>query len=215
MLLPLFPPASRYHVPGNVPHTPPLRPPRAVANLWDPVTNQSTPGQAKHTRTLLWHMLAGSPDITATCHILTSPNTQLRQPGLPGSQCSPWEFKPSNKALGGFKPCSCWGHRNIQDLLHRGEATLVLRHSQGCLYLQGRVQPPSLLSFPILSSHLWWMCCLNQPRSHVTSSFSLGIKGALLGIFKRAKIKRHETKVNLKNSPYQGLEQTPEIMKLC
>lgn len=141
MLLPLFPPASRYHVPGNVPHTPPLRPPRAVANLWDAVTNQSTPGQAKHTRTLLWHMRAGSPDITATCHILTSPNTQLRQPGLPGSQCSPWEFKPSNKALGGFKPCSCWGHRNIQDLLHRGEATLVLRHSQGCLYLQGRVQP--------------------------------------------------------------------------
>lgn len=83
MLLSLFPLPSRCHVRGNVPHTPPQRPPRAVANLWDPVTNQSTPGKTKHTHTLLWHMPTGSPDITATCHILTSSNTLLKWPGLP------------------------------------------------------------------------------------------------------------------------------------
>lgn len=213
MLLPLFPLASRNHVPGNMPHTLPQRPLRAVANLWDPVINQSTSGQEKHTRTLPWHMLAGSPDITATCHIQTSSNTQPRWPGLPWQPVSPWEFKPRNKALGGLKLCSCWGWRNTQDVLHRGEASLVLRCSQGCLHLQGRVQPPSLLSFPIPSSCLWWMCCLNQPRSHVTS-FSLGIKGALLGIFKRAKIKHYGTTANLKNNSCQGLEQAPEMMEL-
>lgn len=152
MLLPLFPLASRNHVPENMPHTLPQRPLRAVANLWDPVINQSTSGQEKHTRTLPWHMLAGSPDITATCHIQTSSNTQPRWPGLPWQPVSPWEFKPRNKALGGLKLCSCWGWRNTQDVLHRGEASLVLRCSQGCLHLQGRVQPPSLLPNSLLMS---------------------------------------------------------------
>lgn len=158
-----------------------------MANLWDPVTNQSTPGQAKHTRTLLWHVLAGSPDITATHHILTSSNTQPGWPGLPWQPVLSLRAQAKQQSPGWAQACSCWGCRNIQEVLHR-EAILVLRCSQGCLHLQGRVHPPSLPSFPIPSSPLWWMCCLNQPRSHVTSPFSLGIKGAFLGIFKRLKL---------------------------
>lgn len=129
--------------------TPPQRPRRAVANLWDPITNQSTPGQEKLSlgTCLLAHQ-------TLQQHVTSSHPLTPGQGGQGShcSQCSPWEFKPSNKALGGLKPCSCWGRRNTQDVLHRGEAILVLRRSQGCLHLPGRVQPPSLLSFPHLSA---------------------------------------------------------------
>lgn len=213
MLLPLFLLPSHYRVPGNVPHAPPQRPPRAVANLWDSVTNQSTPSQAKHTHTLLWHTPAGSPDITATYHILTSSNTRLRGPGIPWQPLLSLGVQAKHQSGAQALFLLGVGCRNIQDVLHRGEAISVLRCSQGCLHLQ--VQPPSLLSFPIPSSHLWRMCCLNQPRSHVTLPFSLGIKGALLGILKSAKIKHHGTIANLKNNPYQALEQAPEMMELC
>ena len=76
-------------------------------------------------------------------------------------------------------------------------------------------RPPSLLSFPIPSSPLRWMCFLNQCRSHVTSPFSLGINGTLLGIFKRAKIKCHGTTENLKNSPYPRSGANPRNDGAC
>lgn len=62
-------------------------------------------------------------------------------------------------------------------------------------------RPPSLLSFLSHSSPLQWMCCLKQSTLCETSPFSRGINGALLGIFKRARIKHQGTTENLKNSP--------------
>lgn len=119
-VLSLFPLACCSHAPGNMPHAPQWCLARDVADLWGPVTNQSTPGQAKHVCTLLWHTLVGPLDITATHHVLTSFATQLRWTRLPGRRCSPWESKPRNKALVGSRPFPVEG-RNIWDLLPREE----------------------------------------------------------------------------------------------
>lgn len=177
-----------------------------------PVTNQSTPGQAKHVCTLLWHTLVGPVDITATLpYILTSFTTQLRWPRLSERQCSPWEFKPKSKALVRSRPFPVEG-RNIWDLLQKGEAIPRTEVSSKAGYT---AQPPLLLSFPTPSSALWCMCCLNQSRFCVTSPFSLQINGALLGIFKRAKIKHHGTTENLKNRPYPRSGANPRNDGAC
>lgn len=186
-----------------------------MAELWGPVTNQSSPSRAKHVCTLPRHMLAGSPDITATRHVLTSSTTQPRWPRLPGRQCSPWEFKQRDKALVSSSPVPVRG-RDIQDLLHKRRSHPQYQGVRRavCTSKTGYAAwPPLLLPLPIPSSPPPWMCCLNQSR--VTSPFSLGINGALLGIFKRDKIKHHGTTENLNNNPYPRSEANPRNDGAC
>lgn len=183
-------------------HTPQQRPPTDAADLWGPVTSQSTPCQAKPVRLPPQHTPPGSPDITATRHDRTSFTTQPRWPRPPRQAVLSLGVQAKEQSTGGFKSCSCWRQKHLGSVAQgRSHPRYQGVCRAACTSKAGYTARPSLF-LPSLtaSSPAWWTHCLNQHRPCVNSPFSLRINGALLGIFRRVKIKRHGTTENLKNS---------------
>lgn len=118
-VMPLFPLVSHSHISENMPCATQWRPSRDVADFWVPVTNQSTPGQAKHICTVPRHTLAASPDTTATRGDLTSSTTRPRWPKAPRQAVLTLGVQAKEQSTAGFKACCCWGYKHSGSVAQR------------------------------------------------------------------------------------------------